>query len=80
MKSVVEGTIFPFFADRQEGWHYGVLRPQGWSLTYCWRVSELAEGLGGSLGLSYKVDTHTSCHQVILGCVTETHSWTAGVH
>lgn len=25
VKSVVEGTIFPFFADRQEGWHYGVL-------------------------------------------------------
>ena len=35
--------------------------------------------LGSSLGLSYKADTHTSYHQVILGCVTETDSWAAGV-
>lgn len=25
VESVVEGTVFPFFADRQEGWRYGVL-------------------------------------------------------
>lgn len=76
VESAVEGTVWPFFADRQEGWRYGVLG-RTWTRRVVWHIAgrwvNWRECLGKSLELPYKVDTHTACHQASF-FVTRCHS------